>query len=140
MKKALCKFVVISLVTMIAVSFPQIIYAEIDTTLIKQISLDVKPLDIAASADGETIYVLARGEILVYSVNEGKVSNRIPIDKGFDKLTYITRDNVLILTSSSSKTLKIIQVDFIYNIALDGLPFKGSADAAVTIAVFEDYQ
>lgn len=119
---------------------PQFIYAEIDTTLIKQTNLDVKPLDIAASIDGKTIYVLAQGEILVYSIAENKVSNRIPIDKDFDKLTYAARNNVLILTSSSSKTLKIIQVDFIYNIALDGLPFKGPSDAAVTIAVFNDYQ
>jgi hypothetical protein len=119
---------------------PQFIYAEIDTTLINQTNLDVQPLDVAASIDGKTIYVLARGEILVYSVNEGKVSNRIPVDKDFDKLTYAARNNALILTSSSSKTLKIIQVDYIYKIAIDGLPFKGPADAAVTIAVFNDYQ
>lgn len=104
------------------------------------IKLDVQPLDITTSADGKMIYVLARGEILVYSIDEGKVSNRMPIDKDFDKLTYAAKDNVLILTSCSSKTLKIIQVDFIYNIATDGLPFKGPADAAVTIAVFDDYQ
>jgi hypothetical protein len=83
---------------------PQFIYAEIDTTLINQTNLDVQPLDVAASIDGKTIYVLARGEILVYSVNEGKVSNRIPVDKDFDKLTYAARNNALILTSSSSKT------------------------------------
>ena len=119
---------------------PQFIYAEIDTTLIKQTNLDVQPLDVVASIDGKTIYVLARGEILVYSAAEGKVSNRIPVDKEFDKLTYADRNNVLILTSSSSKTLKIIQVDYIYEIAIDGLPFKGPADALVTIAVFDDYQ
>ena len=131
----------ISLLVIISwVLVPQFIYAEIDTTLIKQTNLDVQPLDVVASIDGKTIYVLARGEILVYSVDEGKVSNRIPVDKDFDKLTYADRSNVLILTSSSSKTLKIIQVDFIYKIAIDGLPFKGPADAAVTIAVFDDYQ
>ena len=119
---------------------PQLIYAEIYTTLIKQTNLDVQPLDIAASIDGKTIYVLARGEILVYSIAEGKVSNRIPIDKDFDKLTYAARNNALILTSSSSKTLKVIQLDYIYNIAIGGLPFKGPSNAAVTIAVFYDYQ
>ena len=119
---------------------PQFIYAEIDTTLIKQTNLDVQPLDVVASIDGKTIYVLARGEILVYSIDEGKVSNRIPVDKDFDKLTYADRNNVLILTSSSSKTLKIIRVDFIYKIAIDGLPFKGPANAPVIIAVFDDYQ
>ena len=140
MKKTARKFGIFLFVIISWVSVPQFIYAEIDTTLIKQTNLDVQPLDIAASADGKMIYVLARGEILLYSIDEGKVSNRIPIDKDFDKLTYAAKDNVLILTSSSSKTLKIIQVDFIYNITLDGLPYKGPADAAVTIAVFDDYQ
>jgi len=140
MKTASRKFRIFLLVIMSWVSVPQFIYAEIDLTLIKQTNLDVQPLDIAASADGEMIYVLARGEILIYSIDEGKVSNRIPIDKDFDKLTYSAKDNVLILTSTSSKTLKIIQVDFIYKIAIDGLPFKGPSNAAVTIAVFDDYQ
>jgi len=140
MKKASQKFGIFLLFIMSWVLVPQFIYAEIDLTLIKQTNLDVQPLDIAASADGKMIFVLARGEILIYSIEEGKVSNRIPIDKDFDKLTYAAKDNVLILTSSSSKTLKIIQVDFINNIALEGLPFKGPSDAPVTIAVFDDYQ
>jgi len=140
MKNAARKFGIVLFITIGWILIPQFSYAEIDTTLIKQTNLDVQPLDIAASVDGKMIYVLARGEILVYSIDEGKVSNRIPIDKDFDKLTYAAKNNVLILTSSSSKTLKIFQVDFIYNIALDGLPFKGPANAAVTIAVFNDYQ
>jgi len=140
MKKFTRKFGIFLFVIISWVSVPQFVCAEIDLTLIKQTNLDVQPLDVATSTDGETIYVLARGEILVYSIDEDKVSNRIPIDKDFDKLTYAAKDNVLILTSSSSKTLKIIQVDFIYNITIDGLPFKGPSDAAVTIAVFDDYQ
>jgi len=140
MKNAARKFGIVLFIAIGWILIPQFSYAEIDTTLIKQTNLDVQPLDIAASVDGKMIYVLARGEILVYSIDEGKVSNRIPIDKDFDKLTYAAKNNVLILTSSSSKTLKIFQVDFIYNIAMDGLPFKGPANAAVTIAVFNDYQ
>jgi len=140
MKKATRKFAIFLFVIISWVSIPQFIYAEIDLTLIKQKNLNVQPLDIATSADGKLIFVLARGEILVYSIAEDKVANRISIDKDFDRVTYAGKNNVLILTSSSSKTLKIIQVDFIYNIALDGLPFKGPADAAVTIAVFDDYQ
>jgi len=140
MIKAARRWSIFLLLIISCVLVPQFIYAEIDTTLIKQTNLDVQPLDVAASIDGKTIYVLARGEILVYSVDEGKVSNRIPVDNDFDKLTYAARNNALILTSSSSKTLKIIQVDYIYKIAIDGLPFKGPADAAVTIAVFNDYQ
>ena len=140
MKKAARKFGIFLTFIISWMSVPQFIYAEIDLTLIKQTNLDVQPLDVATSADGKLIFVLARGEILVYSIAEGKVANRISIDKDFDRVTYSGNNNVLILTSRSSKTLKIIQVDFIYNIALDGLPFKGPVDAAVTIAVFDDYQ
>ena len=140
MRKDARKFGIVLFVIISWVSVPQFICAEVDLTLIKQTNLDVQPLDIAASDDGKMIYVLARGEILVYSIDEDKFSNRIPIDKDFDKLTYAAKDNVLILTSSSSKILKIIKVDFIFNIALDGLPFKGPSNAAVTIAVFDDYQ
>jgi hypothetical protein len=118
MRKAARRLIIFLFVIVSWLSVSQFIYAEIDLTLIKQTNLDVQPLDIATSADGEMIYVLARGEILIYSIDEGKVSNRIPIDKDFDKLTYAAKDNVLILTSSSSKTLKIIQVDFIYKIAI----------------------
>jgi hypothetical protein len=140
MRKAARRLVIFLLIIVSWLSVPQLIYAELDLTLINQTNLDVKPLDIAASVDGKSIYILARGEILIYSIDEGKVSNRIPIDKDFDKLTYSARNNVLILTSSESKTLKIIQVDVIYKIAVDGLPFKGPANAPVTIAVFDDYQ
>ena len=140
MKNVAQKFGIVLLILVSWVLAPQFIYAEVDTTLIKQTNLDVQPLDIAASIDGKTIYVLARGEILIYSIDEGKVSSRIPIDRDFDKLSYADRNNVLILTSTTSKKLKIIQVDVIYKIAVDGLPFKGPADASVTLAVFEDYQ
>jgi hypothetical protein len=140
MIKAARKFGIFFLIILSWVSVPQFIYAEIDWTLIKQTNLGVQPLDIATSEDGKLIFVLAQGEVLIYSISEGKVANRIPIDKNFDRMTYADKKNVLILTSSSSQTLKILQLDFIYKIALDGLPFKGPADAAVTIAVFDDYQ
>jgi hypothetical protein len=140
MKKSWRELGIFFLIVIIWVLAPKFVYSEIDWTIIEQINLDVQPLDIATSTDGKLIFVLAPGEVLVYSIAEGKVANRIPIDKDFDRVTYAGKNNVLILTSSTSKTLKIIQVDFLYNIAFAGLPFKGPEDAVVTIAVFNDYQ
>lgn len=139
MKKAARKLSIF-LIVISWVLVAQIVHADVDWTLIKQKNLAVQPLDIATSADGKLIFILAPGEILVYSIAEDKVTNRMPIDKDFDRLTYAGKNNVLILTSSFSKTLKIFQVDMIHEIALSGLSFKGPADAAVTIAVFDDYQ
>ncbi len=111
-----------------------------DWTIVKQINLNAQPLDIATSADGRLIFVLVPGEILVCSISEDKVTKRIPINKVFDRLTHSARTNALIVTSSSAKTLKIIQLENIHDIALSGLPFKGPEGTPVTIAVFSDYQ
>ncbi|HUJ17091.1 MAG TPA: hypothetical protein VL197_03775 [Nitrospirota bacterium] len=115
-------------------------YADVEWNIKKQLSLDAAPIDVASSPDGQWIYVLASGEILVYSVPEDKIVNRIPVDKSFDRIAHSAPDNTLIVTSSSGKTLKLIQLDVVYKFDLAGLPFKGPEKAPVTIAVFSDYQ
>jgi len=49
-------------------------------------------------------------------------------------------DNTLILSSRSGQALEIIQLEPVYRIDVSGLPFKGAAQAPVTIAVFSEYQ
>lgn len=118
----------------------QLLPADLEWTIKKQLHLEASPLDIATSADGRWIFVLATGEILVYSVSEDKVVNRIPVDRTFDRLIYSVRSNALVLSSRAEKALKIIQLEVVHKIDISGLPFKGSEYAAVTIAVFGDYQ
>jgi len=119
---------------------PQLVPADLEWTVKKQLNLDVSPLDISPSLDGQWIFILARGEILVYSVSEDRVVNRIPVDKAFDRLTHSPRTNSLILSSRTEKTVKIIELELIHKIDISGLPFRGSEHARVTIAVFSDYQ
>jgi hypothetical protein len=119
---------------------PQLFGAEIDWTTLKQINLDGNPTDIATAEDGSLIFVLTPGEILVFSPLKNTIVNRIPVDKEFDRLTYSSRSNMLVLTGGASKTLRMIRVDRIYDIDISDHPIKGPADAAVTIAVFDDYQ
>jgi hypothetical protein len=119
---------------------PEIVQSEIDWTIVKQIDLNAQPIDVAASEDGGLIFVLTLGEIVVYSSSKNEIENRIPVDKEFDRITYSGKNNTLALISSSSRTLKIIRIDQIYAIDISGLPFKGPANAPVTIAVFDDYQ
>ena len=118
----------------------QNLYADIDWTTIKQFDLSSKPLDVTTSDDGRMVFILTKGEIIVYSPDKNNIFKRIPLDQGFDKIEYSTRGSILVLTSSTLNTLKIIRVDQIYPIDISGLAFKGPENATVTIAVFDDYQ
>ena len=80
------------------------------------------------------------GELLVYSIPEDKVAGRMSVDKAFDKLTYSAADDTVILSSSTAKTLKFIQMDVVHKFSLAGVPFKGPENAPVTVVVFSDYQ
>jgi hypothetical protein len=119
---------------------PQVFAADLELTERKQLKLDVSPLDTAASADGQWLFILTPGEIIVYSAFEDKISKGIPIDKGFDRLTYSAKTNSLILSSRSEKAVKIIQLELIHQFDISGLPLKGPENAPVTVAVFGDYQ
>jgi hypothetical protein len=120
--------------------FTSSIYGNVDLTTVRQRNLDVQPRDVASSEDGSMIFILAPGELIIYSSKNDKIVSRSAIDTSYDKITYSGQNNTLILTSRSSKLLKIIHVEQIYEISLSSLPLKGAIDAPVTIAVFDDYQ
>jgi hypothetical protein len=120
--------------------FPQSAQADLEWKIVKDLDLNTTPLDVASSADGQWLFILAPGEILVYSAQEGKVIKRIPVDKDFDRITSLPRAQMVTITSSVKKTLQIIMLETVYKIDVTGLPFKGPQDAAVTVAVFTDYQ
>ncbi len=119
---------------------PQIAQADLEWRIVKDLDLKTAPLDVAPSADGQWVFILAPGEILVYSVQEEKVIQQIPVDRDFDRIASLPRANTLTLTSSAKKSLQIILLEAVQKIDLSGLPFRGPQDAPVTVAVFTDYQ
>jgi len=115
-------------------------HAAVDWSIEKQIELESQPLDVATSEDGSLMFVLVPGEIIVYSLPAGTVSGTITVSRVFDGITYSQTKNRLFLRSSSSKVVRIVQVDLINQLNIDGRAFQGPPDAAVTIVVFDDYQ
>jgi hypothetical protein len=95
---------------------------------------------VAPSSDGKWLFILTPGEILVYSFPEGKITDRIPVDKDFDRIASLPRADLVTIASSTKKALQIILLEAVYKIDVTGLPFKGPSDAAVTVIVFDDYQ
>ena len=135
-------FISLSLIALFIVTagFVGPVSAELEWTVRKQVPLTSAPLDNAVSADGQSLYILSAGEILVYSLSRNKTINTIPIEGEYDRISVSPKGNSLIVTSSAAKSLKIIDLEFIQNIDISGLPLKGPADAPITIAVFSDYQ
>ena len=106
----------------------------------KTLNLESTPLDLAASLNGQYIYVLtAQKNILVYSV-EGKLEGKIPVGSQVDSIKVGPWEDVVLLTSKKNKQVQILLLDFIKDIDLSHSPFKGPADAPVEIAVFSDFQ
>jgi hypothetical protein len=117
-----------------------VIGADVDWTEKTELNLEASPLDVAASSDGEWLFVLTPGQVLVYSAPENKLLKRIPVDEQFDRLTHSARDNTLVLSSSSGRNLKFIELELVHEFDVSGLPLKGPENAVVTVAVFGDYQ
>jgi len=120
--------------------FPQVVQADLEWRIIKDLDLKATPLDVVSSADGRRLFILTPGEILVYSFPDGKLTDRIPVDKDFDKIASLPRDDILTITNSTKKALQLILLETVYKIDVTGSPFKGPKDALVTIVVFDDYQ
>jgi hypothetical protein len=117
-----------------------VIGADLDWTEKTELNLQAAPLDIVASSDGEWLFVLTPGHLLVYAVPENKLLKQIPVDGQFDRLAHSPKDNTLVLSSSSGRILKFIELELVHEFDVSGLPFKGPENALVTLAVFGDYQ
>ena len=62
------------------------VFAKMDWETVKQFQLSKEPLDIAASDDGKTVFILFPAEIGVYSVQKDKITGIIPLQEPFTRL------------------------------------------------------
>ena len=112
----------------------------VEWNILKTLQLEATPIDVALSPDGRRIFVLTeQGEVVIYS-SAAKVEAKIDVGKHVDQIKLGPRGSTLILTSGENKTVEIVSLDFIQKINVSGAPFKGAEDAAVVIAVFDDFE
>ena len=106
----------------------------------KTLELSSEPIDIAVSPDARQIFVLNNlGQILIYS-SAGSFLHQINAGNQFDHIKVSPRGDSLILSSRKNKSIQVITLDFIQDINISGSPFKGSENAPVVIAIFDDFQ
>ena len=97
-------------------------------------------LDLAVSSDGRYTFVLTKnGMISIYGA-DGKLVQSIKGGKEFDSIEYSAAGNRLLLSGSSEKEVRILTLSMNYELDYSGSPFKGPANAPVTIAAFDDFQ
>ena len=114
--------------------------ASVEWDVLKTLQLEAAPIDVALSQDGKLIFVLTdQGQILIYS-SGGQLKDKIDVGNHFDHIKVGPRGENLILNSRKNKSVQVITLDFIQDINFSGSPFKGPEDAAVVVAVFNDFE
>lgn len=114
--------------------------AKTDVQILKTLELASKPVDMLVSTNNRWIYILNdRHQILIYEFN-GRLKDTIDVGKNVDQIKAGPREDLLFLLSREAGTVQIITVNTIEEINLREAPFKGPADASVTVAVFSDFQ
>ena len=112
----------------------------VEWNIYSTLKLDAAPIDMAISPDGRRLFVLTdQGEVLVYS-SATNIEATLNVGKNVDRIKIGPQEDTLILTNARDKTVQIVTLDFIQNINISGSPFKGPENAAVVVAVFDDFQ
>ncbi len=112
----------------------------VEWEVLNTLKLEAPPLDMEISPDGKTVFVLTHeGSIHIYEVN-GRLTDKIEVGEKIDQIKLGPKGTQLFATSRQNKTVKVIALDFIRQISINGSPFKGVEDAPVVIAEFSDFE
>jgi DNA-binding beta-propeller fold protein YncE len=114
--------------------------AAADWEVVRSLSTAARPLDVAVSADGRSVFVLTEdGQLSVYTP-EGTPTDTFQLAKDAERIAVAPDGERVYVTARQGKRVDVVQIDFVRDIVLTGSPAKGSERAPVTIAVFSDFQ
>ena len=133
-------FLQVIFITIFLLSWITPAQSEFDWKIVKQLKLQQPPLDVAVSPNEKWYFVLSKGEIIIFSSEDGQVQNSIPVDASVEKIIHSPEDNSLILISAKEKTIKVLRVDAIYHFTEKKSPHLGPENAPVTLTIFSHYQ
>ena len=92
------------------------------------------------SVDGKYIYILtANNKLLIYEPN-GNLKASVDVDPGVVAIDTDARGENVLLIDKDKKSFSVFSVAFVAEVDITGAPFKGKADAPITIAVFSDFE
>ena len=116
------------------------VFAKVEWEILKNITLDDNPRDIAITGDGKTAYILCSKSVQIFSTRGNKVTGTIPLKDDFSQIAISSDGEKLFLTKTTEKEISIIQISQVYDIPLGNSPVIGKKGAPVTFFAFLDYQ
>lgn len=140
MKNYLFRLAMFFFAIVTALCFATGTFAKVEWEILKNITLDDNPKDITISRDGSTAYILCSKSVQIYSMQENKVTETIPLKDDFSQIAISPDGEQLFLTKATGKQLSIIQISQVYDIKVGTSPVIGKAEAPVKVFAFLDYQ
>jgi len=114
--------------------------SDVDLLIKSEIQLEFEPADMKLSRNGEWLYLLtAEGQLLVYS-HQGKLAGAFDVGPAFSQIEPGPTETELYLLDKRGKRMRIAELNIAKQIDIDDSPFKGAADAPVTIVEYTDFQ
>lgn len=115
-------------------------YAEVEWQISRNLQLPAAPVDVTTSADGQKIFVLLdKGEVRIYDA-DGRQYDSIRLGPDADRIAVSPDGQLLLVSDSRGKQIKMVSLDFIKSIDIAGSPFRGPEEAKVVVAVYSDFQ
>lgn len=100
----------------------------------------VKTLDMVHSLDGKLVYILSDKQKVDVFNNQGQLQGSIPVEEGVSAIDIAPQGEMLYLINNQTQTFSAVSVSFVVQVDITGSPFRGPADAPVTIALFTDFE
>ena len=140
MKNRLLRQVMFLFAVAASLCFATGVFAKVEWEILKNITLEDTPRDIAISKDGATAYILCSKGIQIYSTRANKVTGNINLKDDFSQIAISPDGEKFFLTKTKGKEISIIQISQAYDIPIGDSPIIGKKGAPVTFFAFLDYQ
>ncbi|MCU0604123.1 MAG: hypothetical protein MUC33_15845 [Desulfobacterales bacterium] len=114
--------------------------AALEWEILKSLNTGARPVDVAVSADGKSVFVLTDDGIVSIYTGDGALTDKITVGGQAERIAVAPDGDRLYVTQRQGRRVDVIQLDYVREINLSGAPFKGREQAPVTIAVFSDFQ
>jgi DNA-binding beta-propeller fold protein YncE len=114
--------------------------AAVEWEILKSLNTDARPVDVAVSADGKSVFVLTDDATLLIFGSDGALTEKISLGYPAERIAVAPDGERIYVTPRQGKRVDVVRLDYVREINATGAPFKGREKAPVTIAVFTDFQ